>query len=267
MVDFLERRGFRGLNIGLKTLLALLFADDAAFFAASFIEAKKMLAALAEYFDENKLTVHTGKTQVMVYHASRRVRKKEKRAFYYKNQLIKTTNRYNYLETTFDTATKGELAAAAALRKAKIATGTTCSVLFRAKSDSWQSRMHLFNNIVAPTILYGAEIWSLDHMDTIDKAQTDFFKKILLLPSNTPGYMIRLETGITRLSVNAFNHTWSWIICILKMGDNRWLKISLLNQIELSKNPQCQVKFNWVAKFIYILKETKKMFSNLDPNF
>lgn len=79
-----------------------------------------------------------------------------------------------------------------------------------------------------------------DYKDTLDKAQTDFFKKFLLLPSNTYGYTMRLATGITRLSVKTLMHTWNWIVRFLKMGDNRWPKNSLLNLNKLSKNPRCQ---------------------------
>lgn len=122
---------------------------------------------------------------------------------------------------------------------------------------------------MAPTILYGVESWGLDHLDKIDNAQADYFKKVLQLPRNTPGYMIRLETRVTRLSVTALVQTWKWIKRILEMDSNRWPRICLLTLINVANNPNCQVKYNWVAKFNTIRKtaDMPEMFGNLNPEY
>ncbi|CAG5093186.1 Similar to LINE-1 reverse transcriptase homolog (Nycticebus coucang) [Cotesia congregata] len=208
LIDFLDSKGIQGINIGLNYLRTLLFADDAVFFAGSIKEVKKTLCCLEEYFEANKLKVHTEKTQILVCRSSGRIRKKEKDTFQYNDQPIKSVSQYNHLGTIIDSGVKGKFAANEAANKAKVATGTALSILAKAKADSWQARVKIFNSLVAPTMLYGAEIWGLDYLELIDKTQTDYYKKILQLPRNTPGYMIRLETGITHLSITTLKQTW-----------------------------------------------------------
>ncbi|KAH0537992.1 hypothetical protein KQX54_002925 [Cotesia glomerata] len=93
--------------------------------------------------------------------------------------------------------------------------------------------------------------------------------KIFLLPQNTPGYLLRLEFGLTSLSVKLMEYVWNWIICILKMAPDRWPRLCLLRLIKLSTNPSKDPKYNWVAKFELILKlcNLECMFGNLQPNF
>lgn len=267
LIDFLDSKGIQGINIGLNCLRTLLFADDAVFFAGSIKEVKKTLRCLVEYFEANKLKVHTGKTQILVCRSSGRIRKKEKDTFQYKDQPIKSVSQYNYPGTIIDNAVRGKFAANEAANKAKVATGTTLSILAKAKADSWQARVKIFNSLVAPTMLYGAEIWGLDYLDLIDKTQTDYYKKILQLPRNTPGYMVRLETGITNLSIATLKQTWRWAVKILKMEDHRWPKRCLYNLCNLLQNPECQKRFNWVARFDLLLQELglQRMFTNLNP--
>lgn len=268
IIDFLQSKKFKGVSIGSRTSHALLFADNAVIFSTTIQEIRKILTALEEYFDDNKLSVHTGKTQIMIARASGTIRKKELNAFRYKGKEIKTTTNYRYLGINIDSATKGNLAAQTALSKAKTAIGTACSILTKARSDAWNSRIQLFDSLVAPTIFYGAESWGLDHLETIDIAQTDFFKRILLLAPNTPAYLIRLEIGATNLSVTLLERAWDWIIRILRMEDDRWPKICLLNLIKQLNNPNLQTKYNWAAKFNKLIKETNlpDIFANLDSN-
>ena len=39
------------------------------------------------------------------------------------------------------------------------------------------------------------EIWSLKHIDDIERVQLNFFKRLLKLPKNTPDYVLRIDFG------------------------------------------------------------------------
>lgn len=82
-LNFLKDKRLLELSIKLRDLSALLFADDAVFFASLLIEAKRILSALEEYFDKNKLTVYTGKSQIIICQIAGRIRKTEQKAFFY----------------------------------------------------------------------------------------------------------------------------------------------------------------------------------------
>ncbi|KAH0563661.1 hypothetical protein KQX54_003984 [Cotesia glomerata] len=51
------------------------------------------------------------------------------------------------------------------------------------------------------------------------------------------------------------------------MEDHRWPKRCLLNLCNLLQNPECQKRFNWVARFDLLLQELglQGMFTNLNP--
>lgn len=55
--------------------------------------------------------------------------------------------------------------------------------------------------------------------------QTSFYKKLLLLPKNTPGYALRLELGLTILSATVFKLTLNLIEKIILIADDRDPKI------------------------------------------
>ncbi|CAG5084824.1 Similar to LINE-1 reverse transcriptase homolog (Nycticebus coucang) [Cotesia congregata] len=269
LTDYLEEKGFEGINIENKCLRALLYADDTVVFARTLIEAQKILKALEDYFDLNCLSVNTSKTKVMVCRRSGRTHNKEKSAFIYKNQQLEVVTSYNYLGSIISGNTNSRLAAEGAINKAHIAIGTVGSLLAKSKSDAWQTKIKLFDSIISPSLLYAAQVWGLDRLDIIEKTQDRFLKQIFLLPQNTPGYLLRLEFGLTSLSVRLMEYVWNWIICILKMAPDRWPRLCLLRLIKLSTSPNKDPKYNWVAKLELILKlcNLECMLGNLQPNF
>jgi len=42
--------------------------------------------------------------------------------------------------------------------------------------------------------LYASEIWGLNESEQVEKIQSTFIRKLLHLPANTPGYLLRMET-------------------------------------------------------------------------
>lgn len=60
--------------------------------------------------------------------------------------------------------------------------------------------LRIFNSVVEPILLYGAELWGLSNPNDVDNIQSTFIKKILGLKQTTPTSMIMLETGQLPLS-------------------------------------------------------------------
>ncbi|KAH0553161.1 hypothetical protein KQX54_000098 [Cotesia glomerata] len=48
-------------------------------------------------------------------------------------------------------------------------------------------------------------IWGPLQLKTIENAQKDFFNRILQLPPCTPGYAVRLESGVPPLAVQVLD--------------------------------------------------------------
>ena len=109
--------------------------------------------------------------------------------------------------------------------------------------------------IVSSIVLYAAPIWSLRHIDELEKIQNIFYRKLLSLPRNTPGYSIRADTGIERIEVVLFSLVLNFIQRILEMPEYRLPKICLKRLLQLSKNNVKDEKYNWITqlknKFFY----------------
>lgn len=97
------------------------------------------------------------------------------------------------------------------------------------------------------TVLYGAEVWGFRYVDEIEKCQSQLLKSIYCLARGTPGYMLRLEMGVVKLSFQVFKQMVEWWLKILAMPESRYPKIcydQLREQDLRSSNIQ---KFNWVS--------------------
>ena len=119
----------------------------------------------------------------------------------------------------------------------------------------------LFKALVSSTAMYAATIWSLRYMKKIEKIQNILFRKLLLMPNNRPGYVIRTEIGIESMQVTIFRVLLNFIKRILEMQEERIPKICLKKLIELANRT-----YNWVNQIKkYFLEKIGKidLFNNL----
>jgi hypothetical protein len=61
--------------------------------------------------------------------------------------------------------------------------------------------LKLFDNTVAPILLYSSEIWGYENLNIVEKVHNDFLRRITLLRKSTPLYMIYAELGRYPLSI------------------------------------------------------------------
>lgn len=210
--SFFRDRGITGLNIdGYNDILSLLYADDLILFADTPAALKRILKVLLEYCSYNKLSVNTGKTKIVVFRnggcvrGAVRIRDSDGQqsmsaGFFYGNQIIDVVSDYTYLGVVMASSSLGLRAALNAMDKARRASGVIISILASASADSWSTVLKLYQSMMIPTALYAAPVWALRYCDLIESVQVGFFKKILLLPRNSPNAMVRLEVGVLKLT-------------------------------------------------------------------
>ncbi|CAG5073493.1 Similar to X-element\ORF2: Probable RNA-directed DNA polymerase from transposon X-element (Drosophila melanogaster) [Cotesia congregata] len=236
IVSFFRDKGLTGLQLnGLRDLLMLLYADDLVILLRRQMDVLKALRALEDRF-----------------------RKKLPKSFNYKNSAVEVVNSYVYLGTTVTTTATGRRAALDVVKKSNAACSVSLGILTRLHADSWAGKQKIYGAIVRTTLLYLAGIWGLEHLETIEKAQVGFFKRLLQLPRCTPGYAIRLETGVSPLAAQVFDAALRWTTRILKMDNNRLPKVCFLRLLELSNLEKQHTAANnrprnWVSQLRSIL--------------
>jgi hypothetical protein len=108
---------------------------------------------------------------------------------------IEVVNNYTYLGVPFHFTGNFYLASTEFVRKGLAAQGAAMTASKIMKNFNIDVPTKLYNSIVKSTALYGAGLWGFLHCKPLERVQQQFFRRILQLPTCTPGYFIRLETG------------------------------------------------------------------------
>lgn len=95
----LDLNGVDGINIGLKKLILLLYADDIVIFGKTPEELQKSLNILENYCKRWKLTVNTNKTKIVVFRRGGRL--PNNLEFSYNGKVIEIVNKFSYLGIVF----------------------------------------------------------------------------------------------------------------------------------------------------------------------
>ncbi|XP_015125038.1 uncharacterized protein LOC107046834 [Diachasma alloeum] len=216
-------------------LLTLLFADDLLILTGSQIHLHHILHDLEDYSNSKYLKVNVSKTKTnVVFRRAGLISRIQGFPLERAGESVETVSSYTYLGIPFSTAALGWLPAKSAIKKAKVAVGSVLGLLSRATSDSWYATLNLFDSIVVSTLLYAAPAWALQYIEDIELIQSNFYKRLLLLPSNTPSYVLRREVGSTRLGYLVVKLILRWYIKVLKMEDHRLPKVCLCRLMDLA---------------------------------
>ncbi|KAJ8980830.1 hypothetical protein NQ317_018410 [Molorchus minor] len=244
-------KGARGVNVdNIIEVFMLLYADDLVLISDSEVDLQRKLNILEQYSDQNLLTVNADKTKILV--TSRKSQNSASFNFYYKQNKIEVVNKYNYLGVVFSSSAVFREMAYRTAEKAKQASGSVIPIIAKAKLNSWDSKMYLFDSLVTSIVTNCIPAWGLRYTDVLERIQLAFLKRILLLPKNTADFAVRLETGRVKISYCVFRHTLNWLIKIFEMDNNRLPKICLLRLLYfLNTN---EPKYNWMSQFREMLE-------------
>ncbi|CAL8100782.1 unnamed protein product [Orchesella dallaii] len=221
----LEAQGIRGVNINHQTTIHVLaYADDLVIIAdcPSHLQAK--LNRLSQYCEDKGLTVNVGKTKILVFeHCHRQDKKSE--AFLYRAEPIEVVQEFTYLGITFCVCGKFHKHLENIKQKCANVTGSIVAIILRSRTQSWDAVMKLLDALILSIPLYGAEVWALEYVEDLEKIQLNFLKRLLTLPQCTPGYMLRLETGINHMITTVLHRALGW-----------WVKVSHLPASRLPRS-------------------------------
>lgn len=213
---------FRGLAINITTEVEVLgYADDYVLLSYSPLQVSKKLNALHNYCKENSLVVNINKTKILIFSKSANSRSRKYRSFKYCTESIEVVKSYTYLGIPFANSCSFFLAATGSVSAANIAVGAVFKTIYATRADSWSTYNRLLLSLILSVLFYGVQVWGAHFLDEVEKVQQRFFKCLLALPSNTPGYAVRLETSNLHLSQRIFSLTLNWIIKISKMNVSR----------------------------------------------
>ena len=173
-------------------LLVIMYADDTVLFAKSKEELQNCLNGLKSYCDKWKLQINAEKTKVIIF-AKRKVNPHNLN-FKIGDKNVEIVDEFCYLGVTFTHT--GNFSA-----NFKMLERQGNSALFgivkqsRRESLPIETQFELFDMMVFPVILYGAEIWGFSNLTVLERLHLKFCKIVLKLKKSTPDAMVYGETG------------------------------------------------------------------------
>ncbi|XP_031354005.1 uncharacterized protein LOC116178597 isoform X1 [Photinus pyralis] len=184
-----------------------------------------------------------------------RRKKKGLGVFVFNNSTLEIVEEYTYLGITFSASGVFKKACESFIEKSSRAIARVKSTLIKVKSECLETKTRLFKAIVSSVLLYGAEIWSLRYLEMVERVQVKYYKQIFHWPSNTPNYMVRMETGQIHLKIQIIKNTLNLWEKILRLPEHRLLKHSYHGLLNLDRSSHNNPTMNWVTQVKEILLE------------
>ncbi|UYV80469.1 hypothetical protein LAZ67_19000253 [Cordylochernes scorpioides] len=234
------------------TVHLLMYADDIILIGESKINLQIKINMLKKYFETNHLTLNESKSKIMVFRNGGRPAKSDK--WFWGDQLLTVTSKYLYLGYPLTTTISFSQVASYFKGKALAATGEVWKIMEKSRLNSFGSSMKLLDSIILSTLLYSAPIWANEKYKILDQIQNNYLRRLLNLPSNTPGYILRMETGRFSLGVTATKLILKFWLRILKMEKSRLPAICLAQLWETSTLTNAFIE---LAKYPFLINQEK----------
>ena len=189
----------------------LMYADDLVLLSTSENGLQKSLNGLSKFCIDWKLSINIEKTKIMVFNKSGRLIQTN----LYLNKIKVTDARtYKYLGLIFSISGKFNSAKQDLLQRGFKAVFKLTSI-FKFSKPNVSTCLHLFDHVIKPVLLYGAEVWG-DHCftntdrlyntlknDIVEACHIKFLRYTLGVSKKAPNLGIYGDTGRFPISFNA----------------------------------------------------------------
>ena len=151
-------------------LYILLYADDTVILAENPNDLQASLNEMEKYCDTFDLHINVNKTNILIFS---RGKLRKHHIFNFGEHILDTVDEYNYLGLVFNYNAKFKIAKSHLYQKGCRA---MFSLLKKARNLSFplDIMLKLFNVIVKPVVLYGAEVWAAKTVTYLKDSSLDF---------------------------------------------------------------------------------------------
>jgi hypothetical protein len=231
LANHINETGIHGVQMlpAFLELFILLFADDLVLLSTTPGGLQAQINSLQQCCNKLKLKVNKDKTKVMVFRKGGFLGKKEK--WFYEGRELEVVNSYCYLGYTFTTMLSVKLGTNNLITKAKKAVYLICRAFQNCKYMTKEIFFKLFDMKIQSILLYSAEIWGLQRLDSIERIHLIACKTYLGVPRITPNKMIYGELERYPLYINSSIRCIKYWFRILSMDQSRLAKQAYLMQL------------------------------------
>lgn len=227
-----------------KNTGCLMYADDVLLISESGKGLQNSLNKLYKYCQKWKLSINIHKTKIMVFNS-----RKQNISFKFGDIVLDYTNRISYLGFILTPSGKFQAMAKYLYDKANRALFMLRNKLTSLPYMSVNLYIKLFDTIILPKLLYGAEVWGayfykvdynnvcinkllLDMSNLIEKFHSKVCKQILQVNKRSNNIAVRLELGRLPLFVNITCRVLSYYVNLCKRNEHSLAESSLRLHVE-----------------------------------
>ena len=171
----------------------LMYADDIVLITDTIGRLQQQLNGLEIFCSKYGLNVNLSKTKLIVFRNGGILRKNEH--VVYGSQSVEPVNMYKYLGLVFSSTLKWNAALSSLSEQASRAMFRVLGFNRNFGCLPVDISLQLFDKMVLPILLYGAELWGFEERETIEKVHLKFCKYILGVSSKTPNCAVLGELG------------------------------------------------------------------------
>jgi len=187
------------------------------------------------------MKVNINKTQVMVFRNGGPLRRNEK--WFYRGQQVKVTSYYDYLGLCISCMMNWSKATNNLSMKALKALNVIKLFASKFQCTDVKVLLSLFDKMVLPILMYGAEVWGTEYRKSIERVQIKFCKYVLGVGSRTSDIAVLGECGRCPLFVHYYCKVIKYWTRLLCMNDENISKQCYWMLKKLDENN----RHNWVT--------------------
>jgi hypothetical protein len=214
----------------------LMYADDLAILSVTKIGLQRQLNKLREYCEQWGLEVNVGKTKAMVFRESGRVSTND--VFWYGNAKLEVVSHFKYLGMVFSSNGKFVKHVEVLATKVRRSLHSLVKFRWRFRELSNQTLLLLFDTLLKPVILYGAEVYSSQLLSKASLCQLDtghgiWCRTVLGVPRGTPSSGVFWELGRDKVSMISALRALKFFLRVSTAKRDRLIYLALLEQRSL----------------------------------
>ena len=211
IVENIDLESLTDTDLEFLTKYMILFADDLVLFTTSPVSLQAQVNSILRYSEKWGLTINFDKTKVCVFEKRK---SKHDCDIFINGRTVEIVDSFTYLGLKFYYTGSFIHAVRALNEQAQKAYHTLLKVFDKVSLDI-KTKVSLFDSLVLPILLYGAEVWGVYSFKDIDKLHVRFLKYLLGVKQQTPNFAVLGEFGRLPLSVLCKQRTlkfWSKIM-------------------------------------------------------